>query len=103
MNPVGVIGVSIVGLLAVWLYLNHSDQVQLQQTQQQAEMRCQQARFDVDFAKKWGDGDRKTELKDREKKACGESQAAQANTQTQGAPIKADQAELKATIGNMMK
>lgn len=104
MNPLSVGLVSIVGLLAVYLYVNQSSSVSDKQSESQAELRCRSAKFDADFARKWNDKpERIKQLEESEEKECGAFQASRETSSTEGVERSKDMKDLQNTIGNMMK
>ncbi|MBC3864318.1 hypothetical protein H8K32_19640 [Undibacterium jejuense] len=104
MNPVGVGIASVLGLLAVYLYLNQSEHVTNAQLEAQADMRCQQAQFDRSFAEKWNENsDKLKKLEGKEEDECKRFEARRKQSEVVQVQKQADDKELKETIGNIMK
>ncbi len=53
MSPLSLIGMAMVGLLAVWIFLGSSGEQRADQAQRQAKQELAAAEFDRDFAKSW--------------------------------------------------
>jgi hypothetical protein len=104
MNPGGVALASFVGLLAVYLYLNQSSHVTEHQDEAQAEMRCQKAEFDANFAAKWSDPPEKiVKLNARAEAECKQFEAKRGANEVVRVERAKDTKALQDTIGNMMK
>ena len=104
MNPVGIGIASITGLLAVYLYINQSSHVSEKNEEMAAEMRCQKAEFDVDFAEKWNDRKEKLlKLKVRSEAECKKFEGKREVNETVGVERSKNAQELQDSIGKMMK
>ncbi len=58
MNPLSLVGMALVGLLAVWIFLGSSSEQRADQALRQAKQDLAAAEFDRDFATAWN-GDKK--------------------------------------------
>lgn len=104
MNVVGVGLAGVTGLLAVWLWLGQSERVQTKSDESAAELRCERARFDADMAKRWGDGSEQIQkAEQRAENECGRFETKRGETEAAKTPRDADNADLKNTIGSLMK
>ena len=104
MNPVGIGLASITGLLAVYLYINQSAHVSEKSDETAAEMRCQKAEFDADFAEKWNDSKEKLlKLKARSEAECKKFDKTREANETVGVERAKNNQELQDSIGKMMK
>lgn len=104
MNSVGVGIASILGLLAVYLYLNQSEHVSERQDEMQAEMRCQKAEFDASFAAKWNDPPEKiAKLNARSEAECKQFEAKRGANAVVRVERAKDTQALQDSIVNLMK
>jgi len=104
MNIAGVGLASVTGLLAVWLWLGQSERVQTKADEQTAEMRCERARFDADMARRWNDSaDQVKQVDQRAKSECDRFEAKRNETDQAKTTREGDTADLKDTIGSLMK
>ena len=104
MNATQVGLASVLGLLAIYLYLDHESRSSQAQTEATAERRCAQAAQDADFARRFGDPPAVVASRAA---AAGKECATYAQTRTVSAS-QVDQSQqgrkdLQDTIGNMMK
>lgn len=104
MNIAGVGLASVTGLLAVWLWLGQSERVQTKADEATAELRCERARFDSDMARRWGDSaDQVKKVDQREQSECDRFENKRTETETAKTAREGDSADLKNTIGSLMK
>ncbi len=104
MNVVGVGLASVTGLLAVWLWLGQSERVQTKSDETAAELRCERARFDADMARRWGDGPEQfKKLDTRAQGECDRYEGKRSDNEAAKTAREGDNADLKNTIGSLMK
>lgn len=104
MNPVGIGFAAVTGLLAAYLYINQSSHVSERSAEAAAEMRCQKAEFDADFAEKWNDSKEKiSKLKARSEIECNKFEKKRDANETVGVERSKNTKELQDSIGKMMK
>ncbi len=104
MNVVGVGLASVTGLLAVWLWLGQSERVQTKTDETAAELRCERARFDSDMARRWGDSPEQVKkVDDRAGSECDRFEVKRGENETAKTAREGESADLKNTIGSLMK
>ncbi|MFZ6727674.1 hypothetical protein ACO0K2_19495 [Undibacterium sp. MH2W] len=104
MSPTGVGIASVIGVLAIYLYMNQSEHVTNAQIEAQADMRCQQAQFDRSFAEKWNESpDKLKKLGEREEGECKRFEASRKQSEVAHVQKQADDKELKEAINSIMK
>lgn len=104
MNAVGIGLASITGLLAVFLYINQSAHVSEKNAEAAAEMRCQNAQFDADFAEKWNDSkDKLSKLKKLSEAECKKFENIRKLDEVVSGERIESTKELQDSIGKMMK
>jgi hypothetical protein len=95
---------SVLGLLAVYLYLDHESRTSQEIAQATDERRCSQARQDADFARRFGDPPAlvasRAVVAERE---CGAIASTRAQAASQAQTSQQGRKDLQDTIGNMMK
>jgi hypothetical protein len=104
MNAAGVGFASVIGLLAVFLYINQTANVSDKQNEVQSEIRCRTAKFDADFARRWKDNPEIIKrLEGKEGVECNASQVSKENSSINEEKRAHELKDVQDTIGNMMK
>lgn len=104
MNIFGIGAASILGLLAVYLWLGQDERVTSKQDESAAEMRCERADFSLDMAAKWNEpAEHLAKLRQKAEAECKTFEVKRSESSITNAASAEENKQMKDSIGTLMK